>query len=48
MKNSLPVSIIILTDGYAPILKENIANDIPVVWLINNDNITPNWEVRLL
>jgi len=43
MKDEPPVSIIILTDGYAPIPKEERANGIPVLWLINNEEITPEW-----
>lgn len=38
-----PASIVILTDGYAPIPKEEAANGVPVLWLINNDDITPEW-----
>ena len=36
-------SIIILTDGYAPFPKESEAMGIPVLWMINNDDITPPW-----
>ena len=43
MQEKPPVSIIILTDGYAPFPKETIANDIPVLWLINNEKVTPPW-----
>lgn len=38
-----PVSIIILTDGYAPFPKESDANGIPVMWVINNEDVTPPW-----
>ncbi|MCD8306610.1 MAG: VWA-like domain-containing protein [Clostridia bacterium] len=38
-----PVSIIILTDGYAPIPDESVAGGIPVIWLICNEHITPSW-----
>lgn len=38
-----PASIIILTDGYAPFPEEQEAMDIPVLWLINNDDVTPPW-----
>ena len=38
-----PASIIILTDGYAPIPKEEVSNGIPVLWLLNNDDVTPQW-----
>ncbi|MCR5626519.1 MAG: VWA-like domain-containing protein [Lachnospiraceae bacterium] len=43
MKDRLPASIIILTDGYAPIPPESAAMSIPVLWLINNDVVTPKW-----
>ncbi len=38
-----PTSIIILTDGYAPFPKEEVAEGIPVLWLINNKDVTPPW-----
>ena len=38
-----PASIIILTDGYAPFPKEQDANGIPVMWVINNEEVTPPW-----
>ena len=38
-----PSSIIILTDGYAPIPPEREAMDIPVLWVINNEEVTPEW-----
>lgn len=43
MKGKKPNCIIILTDGYAPFPKEELANDIPVLWLINNQDVTPPW-----
>lgn len=43
MQDNPPVSIIILTDGKAPFPKEELANGIPVLWLINNENINPPW-----
>lgn len=43
MKDKEPNCIIILTDGCAPFPKEELANDIPVLWLINNQDITPPW-----
>ena len=43
MAEDPPVSIIILTDGYADFPKEQEAGGIPVLWLINNDKITPPW-----
>lgn len=43
MKEKEPNCIIILTDGYAPFPKEELANDIPVLWLINNHDVTPPW-----
>ena len=38
-----PTSIIILTDGYAPFPNEEDAMDIPVLWIINNEDVTPPW-----
>ncbi len=43
MEDDPPASIIILTDGYAPFPKEELANGIPVLWLINNEHVTPPW-----
>lgn len=40
---SLPATIIILTDGCAEFPDESIARGIPVLWLINNDQVTPPW-----
>ncbi len=38
-----PKAIIILTDGYARFPKESVRRGIPVIWIINNDKITPPW-----
>ena len=43
MEEKPPVSIIILTDGYAPFPKEQAAGGIPVLWLINNEEVNPPW-----
>lgn len=43
MEDNPPVCIIILTDGYAPFPQEHLAKGIPVLWLINNDKVTPPW-----
>lgn len=43
MQDKLPASIIILTDGYAPFPKERITGGIPVLWLLNNDQVVPPW-----
>jgi predicted metal-dependent peptidase len=39
----IPASIVILTDGYAHFPPESMAQDIPVLWLINNEDIAPPW-----
>lgn len=39
----IPASIVILTDGYAHFPAESMAQDIPVLWLINNEDIAPPW-----
>ena len=36
-----PASIIILTDGYAPFPDESDSMGIPVLWVINNEAVTP-------
>lgn len=43
MAQEPPVSIVILTDGYAKFPKERIANGIPVLWIIDNEKVTPLW-----
>ena len=43
MTEKLPVSIIILTDGYAPFPEEKAALGIPVLWLLNNEKVEPPW-----
>ncbi|MBQ7500535.1 MAG: hypothetical protein IJT91_06540 [Clostridia bacterium] len=43
MEDEPPASIIILTDGYAPFPKEELANGIPVLWLLNNEKVNPPW-----
>ena len=43
MQDEPPVSIVILTDGFAPFPHQSRANDIPVLWIINNKQSTPPW-----
>ncbi len=43
MQDILPVCIIILTDGCAPFPEKDAAGDIPVMWIINNNEIEPPW-----
>lgn len=43
MSDNLPASIIIITDGIAPFPAEKAAMQIPVLWVINNDKVTPPW-----
>ncbi len=43
MYDDQPVSIIILTDGYAKFPNQELANNIPVLWLLNNDYVQPPW-----
>jgi len=43
MQSNLPACIIILTDGYAPFPQEHLTRDIPVLWLIDNEDVTPPW-----
>lgn len=43
MQDNLPASIIILTDGYAPFPQEKLTGGIPVLWIINNEDVDPPW-----
>ena len=43
MSDKPPASIIILTDGYAPVPQEKLAYGVPVLWLLNNENVDPPW-----
>ncbi len=43
MHKNPPTSIVILTDGHAFFPDEEITNGIPVLWLINNEKVTPPW-----
>lgn len=43
MEDNPPDAIIILTDGDAPMPDEKESRGIPVLWLINNNVITPSW-----
>ena len=43
METDPPKYIVILTDGLTPYPKEELADNIPVLWLINNDDVTPPW-----
>ena len=43
MQDKLPASIIILTDGYAPFPKKESSMGIPVLWLLNNEDVDPPW-----
>lgn len=43
MSDNPPVSIIVLTDGYAPFPPEHVTGGIPVLWIINNEKATPPW-----
>ena len=43
MAEEPPVSIVILTDGYAKFPKEIDAKGIPVLWIIDNEEVTPPW-----
>ena len=43
MKDKPPASIIILTDGYAPFPNQMLSDRIPVLWLLNNEDVNPPW-----
>lgn len=38
-----PMCIIILTDGFAPFPDEAETLGVPVLWIVNNDTVTPPW-----
>ena len=43
MQEEPPVSIVILTDGFAPWPEEAAALGVPVLWIINNEKAMPPW-----
>lgn len=43
MSEEPPISIVILTDGYAPFPEEKATHGIPVLWIIDNEDVTPLW-----
>lgn len=43
MHDNPPCCIVILTDGFAPFPDQSITEDIPVLWLINNEEVIPPW-----
>ncbi len=43
MRETPPAAILILTDGYAPFPQEAMTQGIPVLWIINNEEVTPPW-----
>ena len=43
MSDKLPASIIIVADGDAPFPLEKLAGGIPVLWLLNNEEVNPPW-----
>ena len=43
MLDEPPASIVVLTDGFAEWPDEEIAHDIPVLWLVNNGKADPPW-----
>ena len=43
MQDKLPAIIIVLTDGHDIFPEESITKGIPVLWLLNNDEVIPPW-----
>lgn len=43
MHDNFPKTLVILTDGYAPFPDIEETMGIPVLWLIDNDKVTPPW-----
>ena len=44
MMDDPPVSIVIITDGDAQFPGIEATVGIPVLWVIDNDRVTPPWE----
>ena len=42
-ENQNITGIVIFTDGYAKFPEEEMAMNIPVLWLISNEHVTPPW-----
>lgn len=38
--------IIIFTDGYASFPNQSIANGVPVLWIVTNEDVTPPWGLH--
>jgi len=38
--------IIMITDGYGEFPPESIANGVPVLWITDNDDVTPPWGLH--
>jgi predicted metal-dependent peptidase len=43
LSNELPACVVIFTDGHAPYPSQSETMNIPVLWIINNEKITPPW-----
>ncbi len=43
MQDDLSVSIVILYDGFALFPEKKAAMDIPVLWCITDERVTPPW-----
>ena len=48
MSDQLPSCIIIFTDGDGPFPLESAALGIPVMWLLDNEEVTPPWGKRVV
>lgn len=44
-RDELPACIVIFTDGYGPYPLESETMGIPVLWMINNFDVTPPWGI---
>lgn len=47
MKDNLPVAVIIMTDGYAAYPPEEMAMDVPVMWILINNSADMPWGVSV-
>ena len=41
MADNMPAALIMLTDGYAPFPPKNKLPDVPLLWVIDNEDVKP-------
>ncbi|MFW6242999.1 MAG: VWA-like domain-containing protein, partial [bacterium] len=45
-KNNDVAGIVILTDGYASFPDEKLSDNIPTLWIVNNEDVVPPWGLH--